>query len=115
MNVITRLSQSPLWSLAFRSFFILASLVSVFSLLVWLVFLNSGAVLTSQQLLSPVLWHIHEMFFAFTLTIAVGFLLTAVQTWTGLKSLQGLSLIGLTVIWLGIRCLLLLDQASIPG
>lgn len=115
MNVITRLSQSPLWSLAFRSFFILASLVSVFSLLVWLVFLNSGAVLTSQQLLSPVLWHIHEMFFAFTLTIAVGFLLTAVQTWTGLKSLQGLSLIGLTVIWIVIRCLLLLNKASIPG
>jgi uncharacterized protein involved in response to NO len=79
------------------------------------VYLNSGAVLTSQQLLPPVLWHIHEMFFAFTLTIAVGFLLTAVQTWTGLKSLQGLSLIGLMVIWIGIRCLLLLNQTSIPG
>lgn len=115
MTTFTRLSQAPLWNLAFRSFFILASLASVLSLLVWLVYLNSGAVLTSQQLLPPVLWHIHEMFFAFTLTIAVGFLLTAVQTWTGLKSLQGLSLIGLTVIWLGIRCLLLLDQASIPG
>lgn len=107
--------QAPLWNLAFRSFFILASFASVFSLLVWLVFLNSGAVLTSQQLLPPVLWHIHEMFFAFTLTIAVGFLLTAVQTWTGLKSLQGLSLIGLMVIWIGIRCLLLLNQTSIPG
>jgi uncharacterized protein involved in response to NO len=89
--------------------------VSVLSLLVWLVYLNSGVVLTSQPLLSPVLWHIHEMFFAFTLTIAVGFLLTAVQTWTGLKSLQGLSLISLTAIWIGIRCLLLLNQTSIPG
>ncbi len=106
--------QAPLWDLAFRSFFILASFASVFSLIVWLVYLNSGAVLTSQQLLSPVLWHIHEMFFAFTLTIAIGFLLTAVQTWTGLKSLQGASLIGLTVIWIVIRCLLLLDQSTFP-
>jgi uncharacterized protein involved in response to NO len=112
---INRLGQAPLWDLAFRSFFILASFASVFSLVVWLVYLNSGTVLTSQQLLSPVLWHIHEMFFAFTLTIAVGFLLTAVQTWTGLKSLQGLSLIGLTVIWIVIRGLLLLNQATIPG
>lgn len=115
MIAINRLSQAPLWDLAFRSFFILASFASVFSLVVWLVYLNSGTVLTSQQLLSPVLWHIHEMFFAFTLTIAVGFLLTAVQTWTGLKSLQGLSLIGLTVIWIVIRGLLLLNQATIPG
>lgn len=115
MIATSRLSQAPLWNLAFRSFFILASFASVFSLVVWLVYLNSGAVLTSQQLLSPVLWHIHEMFFAFTLTIAVGFLLTAVQTWTGLKSLQGLSLMGLTAIWIGIRCLLLLNQASTPG
>jgi len=114
-RLLQRVSQAPLWNLAFRSFFILASFVSVFSLVVWLVYLNSGEVLTSQQLLPPVLWHIHEMFFAFTLTIAVGFLLTAVQTWTGLKSLQGLSLIGLTVIWIVIRCLLLLNESTVPG
>lgn len=106
--------SSPVWSLAFRPFFILASLSSVLSLFLWLIYLNSGELITDQQILPPVLWHIHEMFFAFTLTIAIGFLLTAVQTWTGLKSLQGYSLLGLSLIWIAIRCLLLLDKSQLP-
>jgi uncharacterized protein involved in response to NO len=105
---------SPLWGLAFRPFFILGSLSSVISLIIWLVYLNSGELLSQHQVLSPVLWHIHEMFFGFTLMIAVGFLLTAVQTWTGLKSLQGYSLMGLSLIWIAIRFLLLQDQRNIP-
>ena len=119
MILINRLSQrasrSALWSGAFRPFFILASLASVFSLAVWLLYLNKGEVLSHQQLLPPLLWHVHEMFFAFTLTIAVGFLLTAVQAWTGLKSLQGLALIFLSIIWIAIRFLLLLNQSDFPG
>lgn len=107
--------QSAFWSLAFRPFFLLASLASVVSLLVWIVFLNFGALLTPQQVLPPVLWHIHEMIFAFTLTIAIGFLLTAVQTWTGLKSLHGYSLIYLSSIWLVIRFLLLLNPMEYSG
>jgi len=105
---------SPLWSLAFRPFFILGSLSSVVSLTIWLVYLNSGEVLNQNQILSPLLWHIHEMFFGFTLMIAVGFLLTAVQTWTGLKSLQGHSLISLSLIWIAIRILLLQNQSIFP-
>jgi uncharacterized protein involved in response to NO len=54
------------------------------------------------------------MFFGFTLMIAIGFLLTAVQTWTGLKSLQGHSLISLSLIWIAIRLLLLQDQITFP-
>lgn len=106
--------SSPLWSLAFRPFFILGSLSSVVSLTIWLVYLNSGEVLNQNQILSPLLWHIHEMFFGFTLMIAVGFLLTAVQTWTGLKSLQGHSLMCLSLIWVAIRILLLQDQSIFP-
>jgi uncharacterized protein involved in response to NO len=105
---------SPLWNLAFRPFFILGSLSSVISLIIWLAYLNSGELLNQQQILSPVLWHIHEMFFGFTLMIAVGFLLTAVQTWTGLKSLHGYSLISLSLIWIAIRLLLLQDQSISP-
>lgn len=119
MNAINngwqKFSGSAVWGLAFRPFFILASLASIFSLIVWLLYLNQGVLLTSQQLLPPLLWHVHEMFFAFTLTIAIGFLLTAVQTWTGLKSLQGLSLILLTFIWLSIRFLLLSNQSEFPA
>ncbi|MEH6449205.1 MAG: NnrS family protein [Oleispira sp.] len=112
---MNKVLSSPLWSLAFRPFFILGSLSSVISLVIWLVYLNSGEVLSQNQMLSPVLWHIHEMFFGFTLMIAIGFLLTAVQTWTGLKSLQGHSLISLSLIWIAIRILLLQNQNVFPG
>lgn len=108
--LLEKIPAAPVWQLAFRPFFLLASLSSVISLTVWLLFLNSGSVLNQQQVLSPVLWHMHEMFFGFTLLVAVGFLLTAVQNWTGLKSLQGYSLIALTLIWLAIRIVLLLPQ-----
>lgn len=107
--------QSALWSLAFRPFFLLASLASVVGLLIWIAFINFGVLLTYQQVLPPLLWHIHEMIFAFTLTIAIGFLLTAVQTWTGLKSLHGYSLIFLSSIWLVIRFLLLLNPIEYSG
>ena len=103
------------WDLAFRPFFILASLASVFSLILWLLYLNTGSVLSDQQLLSPLLWHIHEMFFAFTLTMAIGFILTAVQTWTGLRSLHGSSLVFLTATWISIRILLLVNSDDVPG
>lgn len=112
---MNKLFALPLWSLAFRPFFILGSLSSVISLVIWLVYLYSGEVLNQNQIFSPVLWHIHEMFFGFTLMIAVGFLLTAVQTWTGLKSLQGHSLISLCIIWIAIRLLLLQDQSTFSG
>jgi len=108
MNV--RFIHSSLWDLAFRPFFILASLGSVLSLSLWLVYVNNGQLLNQQQVLPPLLWHIHEMFFGFTLTIAVGFLLTAVQTWTGLRSIQGYSLFFLSLIWIAIRLLLLADK-----
>ncbi len=112
--LLEKIPAAPVWQLAFRPFFLLASLSSVISLTVWLIFLNSGSVLNQQQVLSPVLWHMHEMFFGFTLLVAVGFLLTAVQNWTGLKSLQGYSLIALTFIWLVIRILLLQSQEVLP-
>jgi uncharacterized protein involved in response to NO len=112
---MNKLLALPLWSLAFRPFFILGSLSSVISLVIWLVYLYSGEVLNQNQILSPLLWHIHEMFFGFTLMIAIGFLLTAVQTWTGLKSLQGYSLISLSIIWIAIRLLLLQDQSTFSG
>ena len=97
-------ASAPLWELAFRPFFLLASAVSVFALAAWVGILNSWSLWL--PVFSPVLWHIHEMIFGFALTIAAAFLLTAVQTWTGLRSLHGKSLMLLVVIWLLIRLLI---------
>lgn len=45
-------------------------------------------------------WHIHEMLFGFVAAIVVGFLLTAVQTWTEEPGIKGLRLISLVLLWL---------------
>lgn len=51
-------------------------------------------------------WHQHEMLFGFVAAIVVGFLLTAVQNWTGLPSLTGLRLWALVLVWVVARLLL---------
>jgi uncharacterized protein involved in response to NO len=45
-------------------------------------------------------WHIHEMLFGFFPAIMAGFLLTAVQTWTKRKCIEGWELGALVILWL---------------
>ena len=54
-------------------------------------------------------WHAHEMLFGFVAAIIVGFLLTAVQSWTGLRATHGKSLIALFTLWLLARLFMLID------
>lgn len=89
----------PIFDLLFRSSFILASIGSVISLAMWLNYLFYGNRIGLQGL-SPALWHAHEMLFTFAATVAVGFLLTAVQTWTGKPSVKGKSVVFLILLWL---------------
>ncbi|GHF91550.1 NnrS family protein [Thalassotalea marina] len=90
--------QHPVFDLLFRSHFILASLASIISLTIWLSYMTHGLAL-SHGGLSPLVWHIHEMIFTFASTVAVGFILTAVQTWTGKSSIKGLKAFLLVVMW----------------
>lgn len=114
----------PLWRLAFRPFFLLGSLFSLLAMLAW------GAFWHGTTLLRPhggmLWWHQHEMLFGFTAAIVVGFLLTAVQNWTGRPGLRGLPLLVLAALWLSGRVslafpaglpalpLVLLDIAFLP-
>ncbi len=100
----------PFWDLAFRPMFLLASIFSIVSLLIWIASINGIWVYTASAQLPALLWHVHEMIFGFALAIAVGFLLTAVQTWTGQRSLHGIGLIVLTASWLVARVALWLNQ-----
>lgn len=52
-------------------------------------------------------WHSHEMLFGFVAAIVIGFLLTAVQNWTGLRAPHGKSLLFISLLWLAGRLLLL--------
>lgn len=98
----------PIFNLAFRSFFLMAALFSSLGLAVWSLNLN-GISLLSTSGLSALVWHTHEMLFAFAATVAVGFVLTAVQTWTGVSSLKGKPLALLVAIWFLIRAMIWLN------
>ncbi|WP_413700476.1 NnrS family protein [Psychromonas sp. KJ10-10] len=72
---------------AFRPLFLLASLFSIISLLIWNSALTGSISLNLYG--GSLWWHMHEMLFGFTATIIVGFLLTAVQNWTKVRSVNG--------------------------
>lgn len=94
----------PIARLAFRPFFLLASLFSVLALLVWFAFWHGDILLRPHGGL--MWWHQHEMIFGFGAAVVVGFLLTAARNWTGQPSLRGASLLGLVGVWLAARLLI---------
>ncbi|MCC5882770.1 MAG: NnrS family protein [Halomonas sp.] len=119
-----RQSRLPLARLAFRPFFLLASLFSVLAMVVWFAFWHGDILLRPHGGL--MWWHQHEMIFGFGAAVVVGFLLTAVQNWTGRKSISGAPLLALVALWLVARVtlafpmglpvwlLILLDVAFLP-
>lgn len=50
--------------------------------------------------------HVHEMLFGFSMAIVVGFVLTAVQNWTGINGTKHYTLLVLFGLWLAPRILL---------
>ncbi|MEQ5800619.1 NnrS family protein [Halomonas sp. H10-9-1] len=106
------LTQLAVARLAFRPFFLLAALFSILSLVVWFAFWHGDILLRPQGGL--MFWHQHEMLFGFATAVVAGFLLTAVQNWTGLPSLRGGPLLGLVVLWLAARVLMAFPM-GLPG
>ncbi|WP_028862141.1 NnrS family protein [Psychromonas aquimarina] len=88
---------------AFRPFFLFASLQSIIALLLWNGLLTGSFSLNLYG--GSLWWHMHEMLFGFAAAVIVGFLLTAVQNWTGVRSLNGKGLLLLVCIWLAARVL----------
>ncbi|WP_286263495.1 NnrS family protein [Thalassotalea atypica] len=106
MNINPR-STTPvppaILELAFRPFFLLGALFSVIALIMWSLLLN-GSISTAIYG-GSLWWHIHEMLFSFATAIITGFLLTAVQNWTGVPSISGKKLMWLVLLWLSARVL----------
>ncbi|PAJ73733.1 hypothetical protein CJF42_14295 [Pseudoalteromonas sp. NBT06-2] len=103
--------QHDIFDLAFRPFFLLGSLASILSMIIWVLQLNSIISLNNSGL-SPSIWHIHEMIFGFATTIAAGFILTAGKTWTKQPSLTGKNLCLLTLIWIAVRIAIYINTNS---
>ncbi|QUM85479.1 MULTISPECIES: NnrS family protein [unclassified Moritella] len=98
----------PVLRLGFRPFFLAGALFSMVALLLW------GAMLSGYITFQPygggLWWHIHEMLFGFGCAIVAGFLLTAIQNWTGVRGISGLPLLGLFMLWLAGRIALFLPS-----
>ena len=97
-----------LWNLGFRPFFLLASIFSAISVLLWAA--QFSGYLPSAYLQGPV-WHGHEMLFGYTVAVITGFLLTAVRNWTGQPTPTGVPLMALAALWVCGRVLVLTPLA----
>ena len=87
----------PLLRLGFRPFFLFGSLYAVIAIVVWVWMFQTGQ---PSILKAPALWwHVHEMLFGFAMAIVVGFVLTAVQNWTGINGTKQARLGLLVVLW----------------
>ncbi|MDN7125822.1 NnrS family protein [Pseudidiomarina sp. 1APP75-27a] len=88
----------PLLRQAFRPMFLLGATFSALAMMLWLWVLSGSIQLPVFG--DVMFWHSHEMIFGFVAAIIVGFLLTAVQNWTGLRATHGKALGILTLVWL---------------
>jgi len=104
-------SKHPVFDLLFRTHFLLAAFASIVSLVIWLSYFFHGSLLNSTGL-SPIVWHTHEMIFTFAATVAVGFIMTAVQTWTGQKSIRNTKAMLIVMLWLICHTLFWLNTTS---
>jgi uncharacterized protein involved in response to NO len=93
-----------LWNLGFRPFYLLASIFSAISVLLWAA--QFSGYIPSAYLQGPV-WHGHEMLFGYTIAVIAGFLLTAVRAWTNQPTPHGVPLMALAALWLCGRVLVL--------
>lgn len=90
-----------LFALGFRPLFLGAGLSAVLLMALWLVLFRDGAQFGLPY--PPVLWHAHEMIFGFSGAVIAGFLLTAVQNWTQIRTVHGAPLVVLSALWLVAR------------
>ncbi len=92
-------ADAPVYRLGFRPFYLLAAAFAAVAVPAWVAaYLGtwSGAPV-------DLLWHVHEMTFGFAGAVVAGFLLTAVQNWTGMPTPHGRPLQGLVALWLAGR------------
>lgn len=105
-------AQSALWALGFRPFYLLASLFSAVSVLLWTA--QFSGYLSSEYLSGP-LWHGHEMLFGYATAVIAGFLLTAVRAWTNQATPSGLPLMALAALWVCGRVLVFTPLAILTA
>lgn len=106
------ISSIALFNLGFRPFFLGALVFSIITVALWMA-VYAFNVQIPMQPLSGFQWHAHEMIFGYSFAVIAGFLLTAVQNWTGMQTLHGLPLLILFSLWTIARVLFLFGTSFI--
>lgn len=101
-------ARFALFDLGFRPFYLLASVFSALSILLWMA--QTAGWLPYAYLRGP-MWHGHELLFGYALAVIAGFLLTAVRVWTGQPTATGAPLMALAALWVLGRVLVLTPLA----
>jgi uncharacterized protein involved in response to NO len=107
-----RPARLALFALGFRPFFLAAGLYAILLMVLWLLVLQDRL---DFGVLSPFVWHGHEMLFGFTVAVIAGFLLTAAQNWTGIRTPSGTPLFLLFLLWLAGRLSFLVPGLPAEG
>ncbi len=102
---------NSLFSIGFRVFFLLGACYAVVSMGIWVFLFQGNNIVTVAT--SVVEWHAHEMFYGYSMAVIAGFLLTAVQNWTGLPTTTPASLAFIVITWLIARVALILGPNAL--
>ena len=106
------IDKSALFSLGFRPFFLLASFLAFVALTLWALVFALGLQLSAFDYYPMIIWHAHEMIFAYAMAVIAGFLLTAIKNWTKIQTVNGSVLLVLSLSWILARIApFLLDTA----
>jgi len=100
--------ESQAWvpfSKGFRPFFLSAACLAAVAIVYWTLLFSGQVPATSLAYFPALTWHMHEMVYGYVGAVIAGFLLTAVNNWTGRTTLEGWPLAMLLLIWLGARIL----------
>jgi uncharacterized protein involved in response to NO len=84
---------------AYRPFFILAAVSSLFYMILWTAFYTFRLNLHFENI-TPTMWHAHEMLFGYTMAVIAGFLLTVEKYWLGIVVNRIYMLILLIILWI---------------
>ncbi len=84
---------------AYRPFFILATVSSLFNMTLWTAFYTFKLGLNFEKI-SPTIWHAHEMLFGYTIAVITGFLLTIEKYRFGAFISKKSALIMLLILWI---------------
>ena len=98
MRLIQKFFRHPLWLVGFRPLFTLGFISGMLLPMLWYLMYSNRISFDSS--VSPLQWHVHEMYFGFGWAVLGGFLLTASKNWAGVRGHHGWVLVLVCLFWL---------------